>query len=118
MSRVSGQVRVVGAGLLGTSIGLALSKLGVDVIMSDTSRASQALAVDYGAGRQPQDSDSPALVVVCVPPDHTAEVVEAEAVRQRATPTAIASNLSGSFPNYRSSLVAALAKWDADWDLT
>ena len=92
MSRVSGQVRVVGAGLLGTSIGLALSKLGVDVIMSDTSRASQALAVDYGAGRQPQDSDSPALVVVCVPPDHTAEVVARElATFPRAVVTDVAS---------------------------
>lgn len=80
MSRVSGQVRIVGAGLLGTSIGLALSKLGVDVIISDTSRASQALAVDYGAGRQPSDTDAPGLIVVCVPPDHTAEVVARELV--------------------------------------
>jgi len=78
VSRISGQVRIVGTGLLGTSIGLALSKQGVDVILSDSSRSSQALAVDYGAGREPRDGDNPALVVVAVPPDHTAAVVAAE----------------------------------------
>ncbi len=78
MSRINGQVRIVGAGLLGTSLGLALVKKGIDVILSDTSRASQALAVDYGAGRTPQAEDSPGLIVVCVPPDHTASVVSAE----------------------------------------
>jgi prephenate dehydrogenase len=75
MTRLTGQVKIIGAGLLGTSIGLALSKLGIDVIVSDSSRASQALAIDYGAGRQPRDDDQPALVVVCVPPDITAEIV-------------------------------------------
>lgn len=78
MSRVTGQVRIVGAGLLGTSIGLALSKNSVPVVISDTSRASQALAVDYGAGLEPSQGDDPALIVVCVPPDHTAQVVARE----------------------------------------
>lgn len=81
MSRVAGPVRVVGAGLLGTSLGLALRKLGVDVILDDTSRASQALAIDYGAGRLPSMDDAPALIVVCVPPDHTAVVVARELQR-------------------------------------
>lgn len=78
MSRLSGQVRIVGTGLLGTSIGLALSKLGIDVVLSDASRSSQALAVDYGAGREAREGDSPQLVVVAVPPDITAAVVAAE----------------------------------------
>ena len=78
MSRLSGQVRIVGAGLLGTSIGLALSKLGIEVILSDTSPASQALAVDYGAGRDPRLGDAPALIVVAVPPDLTATVIAKE----------------------------------------
>jgi prephenate dehydrogenase len=74
-ARISGGVRIVGAGLLGTSIGLALSKLGVDVAIEDLSPAVQSLSIDYGAGRRPAQGDSPALVVVCVPPDVTAEVV-------------------------------------------
>ena len=35
-ARLAGQVRVVGTGLLGTSIGLALRHLGVDEIISPT----------------------------------------------------------------------------------
>ena len=76
--KTQGSVRVVGAGLLGTSIGLALSKLGVDVIITDASPAASALAIDYGAGRAPQENDQPNLIVVCVPPDITATLVAAE----------------------------------------
>jgi prephenate dehydrogenase len=78
MSRIKSQVRVVGAGLLGTSIGLALSKLGVDVIIASQSKASTALAIDYGAGRATADQDDPGLIVVCVPPDITASIVARE----------------------------------------
>ncbi|MBO9625978.1 MAG: prephenate dehydrogenase [Microbacterium sp.] len=76
--RVTGTVRIVGAGLLGASIGHALRAKGVDVVLSDTSPAQQRLAVDYGAGRAPADGDAPVLVVVAVPPDVTADVIEAE----------------------------------------
>lgn len=76
--RLNGPVRIVGTGLLGTSIGLALSARGVDVILADVSPAGVALAVDYGAGRRPEAGDEPELVVVCVPPDVTATVVAAE----------------------------------------
>jgi prephenate dehydrogenase len=77
-SRIAGQVRIVGAGLLGSSIGLALTARGVDVILADTSRTSLALAVEYGAGRKAAAGDAPTLVVVAVPPDHTAGVVATE----------------------------------------
>lgn len=73
--KFDGSVRIVGAGLLGTSIGLALSKLGVDVSIESSSTASQALAVDYGAGRPARADDRPTVVVVCVPPDVTARLV-------------------------------------------
>ncbi len=46
--RLRGPVRVVGAGLLGASIGLALREKGVDVVLDDVSPAALALAVDYG----------------------------------------------------------------------
>jgi len=76
--RLQGPVRVVGAGLLGASIGLALREKGVDVILDDSSPSTLRLAVDYGAGRIAQPGDEPELVVVCVPPDVTARVVAAE----------------------------------------
>ncbi|MBO0981941.1 prephenate dehydrogenase [Microbacterium sp. SD291] len=79
--RLSGTVRVVGAGLLGASIGHALRAKGVDVVLADTSPAQLRLAVDYGAGRLPADDDAPSLIVVAVPPDVTADVIQAELAR-------------------------------------
>lgn len=80
-SRLVGQVRVVGAGLLGASIGLGLRSKGVDVIVHDASPTNLSLAIDYGAGRAARDTDAPALIVVAVPPDVTASVVAAELER-------------------------------------
>ncbi|MEI3843920.1 MULTISPECIES: prephenate dehydrogenase [unclassified Microbacterium] len=79
--RLSGTVRIVGAGLLGASIGHALTAKGVDVALADTSPAQLRLAVDYGAGRLAADDDRPVLVVVAVPPDVTADVVQVELAR-------------------------------------
>ncbi len=77
-ARIQGPVRVVGAGLLGTSIGLGLTKLGVQVTLEDSSPANLKLAIDYGAGVRASEGDNPALIVVCVPPDVTAAVVARE----------------------------------------
>ena len=76
--RLAGPVRIVGTGLLGTSIGLALRAKGVDVSLADASPASLELAIDYGAGRAARPGDEPQLIVVCVPPDVTARTVAAE----------------------------------------
>ncbi len=77
-TRTSGTVRVVGSGLLGASVGHALTALGVDVVLSDTSPSQLRLAIDYGAGRAERDDDRPSLIVVAVPPDVVADVVERE----------------------------------------
>lgn len=77
-ARTAGPVRVVGAGLLGASIGLGLRARGVDVILADASRSNLELAIDYGAGRAAEPGDTPQLIVVAVPPDVTAQVVAAE----------------------------------------
>jgi prephenate dehydrogenase len=77
-SRLIGPVRVVGAGLLGTSVGLGLTARGIDVILADASPTNLSLAIDYGAGRAAQPGDAPQLIVVCVPPDVTADIVERE----------------------------------------
>lgn len=91
-TRIDGQVRIVGAGLLGASIGLSLRERGVEVILADTSRASLKLAIDYGAGRTAEPDDDPALIVVCVPPDLTASVVASElGTFPNATVTDVAS---------------------------
>ena len=91
-TRLTGPVRVVGAGLLGTSIGLGLRAKGIEVILDDTSPASLSLAIDYGAGRPAAPGDAPQLIVVCVPPDVTSRVVAAElAAHPHAIVTDVAS---------------------------
>src|SRR5699024_8273627 len=89
--RTVGPVRVVGTGLLGTSIGHGLTAHGVEVQLSDISRGALSLAVDYGAGRPAAQGDRPRLVVVAVPPDATADVVEAELA---AHPTAVVTDVA------------------------
>ena len=88
--RLVGPVRVVGAGLLGTSIGLALTARSLDVILDDASPAQLRLAMDYGAGRAARAGDVPQLIVVCVPPDVTSRVIAAELA---AFPTATVCTL-------------------------
>lgn len=77
-----GPVRVVGTGLLGASIGLALRGLGIDVVLHDPSRTTVLLARDVGAGRLAEPDDpAPRLVVVAAPPDVTGDVVAEELLR-------------------------------------
>ncbi len=104
MNRLAGSVRIVGAGLIGTSIGLALQKNGVDVAIDDLSPANQRLAIDYGAGRKPASSDDPALIVVCVPPDVTARIVLAEL---RAFPNAVVTDVASVKNSILEELAAA-----------
>ncbi len=79
--RLTEQVRVVGSGLLGASIGLGLSAKGAEVIVDDASPSTRGLAIAYGAGRAPAADDAPGLIVVAVPPDVVADVVAAELER-------------------------------------
>jgi len=90
-SRLIGPVRVVGAGLLGTSIGLGLTARGLDVILADASPTNLSLAIDYGAGRAAAAGDAPQLIVVCVPPDVTADIVAREL---EAFPDAIVTDVA------------------------
>jgi len=89
--RLNGPIRIVGTGLLGTSIGLAMSARGVDVILTDVSPSSLELAIDYGAGRRAEPGDTPELIIVCVPPDVTAATVAAELV---AFPDALVTDVA------------------------
>jgi prephenate dehydrogenase len=87
------QVRVVGTGLLGASLGLALRGRGVDVTLYDPSPTASALARDLGAGRLVDAADDdPDLVVVAAPPDVVGAVVLDELRRYpRAVVTDVAS---------------------------
>jgi len=88
----TGPVRVVGTGLLGTSVGMGLVRCGVEVLLADPSRTAVALARDVGAGRPAgPDDPEPVLVVVAAPPDVTAEVVVAELA---AHPTAVVTDVA------------------------
>ena len=72
----TGPVLIVGTGLLGTSLALALTAAGLEVQLDDISPTSLALARDMGAGRvRREDDPEPAIVVVAVPPDVAAAVV-------------------------------------------
>ena len=97
---VRGPVLVMGTGLLGTSIGIGLSTRGVDVVLSDPSPTSLALARDLGAGRLPHEAEqaepAPVLVVVAAPPDVTADVVVQQLRRHpEAVVTDVASVKAG-----------------------
>lgn len=91
-SHLHGPVLVIGAGLLGASIGLGLSHRGYTVYISDISPTTEAVAEDIGAGTSLRALDhewqgetgqdapaqlelAPQLVVVAAPPDVTADLV-------------------------------------------
>ena len=69
---------MIGTGLIGASIGLALTGHGVPVRLRDSSPTALALARDVGAGEpEGPDDEPPALVVVAAPPDVAAGIVGA-----------------------------------------
>ena len=61
------KVRIVGAGLIGTSIGLGLVQRGIAVEMVDSDSSAQALATDLTGGVVVADPD---LVVLALPMCH------------------------------------------------
>lgn len=73
---MTSRVRIVGTGLIGTSLGIALTRAGYAVTLSDPSPTAVALARDLGAGTVAQTNDEPPeVVVVAAPPDVTGAVV-------------------------------------------
>jgi prephenate dehydrogenase len=73
------RVRIVGTGLIGASLGIALSRLGFRVSLDDPSPTAAAIAHDLGGGVLAADTvKAPDVVVVAAPPDVVADVVAAE----------------------------------------
>ena len=91
MSELTGPVEVVGTGLLGTSVGLALRRAGVEVLLSDANPEHVRTASGLGAGRPRRPEDRPQLVVVAVPPDHLGEVIAAALAASDAVVTDVGS---------------------------
>lgn len=71
------KVQIRGTGLIGTSLGIALSRKGYAVTLSDPSPTAERLARDLGAGALVTGGgDEPDLIVVAAPPDVAGAVVQ------------------------------------------
>lgn len=87
-----GPVLVIGAGLIGTSIALALRRAGVEVYLEDTDPIQLSTAVALGAGLALPVGQAPKLVVVAVPPRHAGSVLAQASKRfSKATITDVTS---------------------------
>lgn len=75
-SLVPSPVRIIGTGLIGGSLGMALGAAGASVQVEDVSPGTMALAVELGVGHVPDPAGpAPQLVVIAAPPDATAQLV-------------------------------------------
>ena len=87
------RVRIVGTGLIGASLGMALSRKGFQVSLDDPSPTAAALARDLGAGVLAADTTGvPDVVVVAAPPDVVAAVVARELLQW---PDAVVTDAAG-----------------------
>lgn len=84
---------VVGTGLIGTSVALAVRQAGGDVLLSDADEGRLATAVAAGAGRinESEADGGVDVVVVAVPPAQVAQVVIEQL---RRSPSAIVTHVS------------------------
>lgn len=70
------RVLILGAGLVGSSLGLALTRAGYDVMLWDIVSSHSLVAAGLGAGRiSDQATDDPDMVVVATPPGVIPELV-------------------------------------------
>lgn len=89
---------IIGAGLLGASVGLGLQHLGVETWLRDSSPTAEAVGADIGAGRSERAArqtgetiPEPSLIVVATPPD---VVVETAARALADHPAAIVTDVA------------------------
>lgn len=102
------RVRIVGTGLIGASLGMALSRKGFQVSLDDPSPTAAALARDLGAGVLAADTiGAPDVVVVAAPPDVVADVVARELLQW---PNAVVTDAA----SVKGAVLKALQDKDAD----
>lgn len=75
MSMDGETVLVVGTGLIGGSIAMALRRRGVEVLLEDVDPEQLQVAEARGAGHRLQPGESPDIVIVAVPPQEAAETL-------------------------------------------
>lgn len=99
---------IIGTGLVGASVGCALSKAGIEVHLSDIAPSHALVAASRGAGVLDElPPEQYALVVVAVPPAHLADVIEDSLKRYpNATITDVGS--------IKAAVLAQLRKRDVD----
>ena len=88
------RVHIIGSGLIGASIGMALRARGATVTLEDLSPTSAALARDLGAGDlgpRSEAGEPVGIVVVATPPDVTGDVVVAA---QQRFPAAVVTDVA------------------------
>ena len=90
------RIRVVGAGMVGTSVALAAVHAGLTVTVADADPAAALMAASIGAGTvavatEGPSSDDPQLIVVAVPPHAVPDVVAAELA---AYPAAVVTDVA------------------------
>ncbi|MDR2114487.1 MAG: prephenate dehydrogenase [Bifidobacteriaceae bacterium] len=108
----TGPVHIVGAGLIGASVGLGLRQLGLEVTLEDPSPAAAAVAEQVGAGRRRQPKDpEPQVVVVAVPPDVTANVVAQALARFSAATVTDAASVKAVILEELTQLGADLSRY-------
>ena len=78
---------IIGSGLIGTSVGLALMQAGYVVTLEDANADHAATADALGAGRATLPMEEPDLVILAVPPGALADVIRAR----------IATNIKSTF---------------------
>lgn len=111
---VAGPVLIIGAGLLGASVGLGLRHLGVETWLRDASPTAEAVGADIGAGSSERAAQAagqpipePRLIVVATPPD---VVVETTAAALADHPQAVVTDVA----SIKASIVDGLRARGAD----
>lgn len=90
MDTTTPRTHIVGAGLIGASLGIGLAAEGWDVTIEDADPDAQALARSIGAGGDLADA-TPDLVIVAVPPSAAGRVVADSLTRW---PTAVVTDVA------------------------
>lgn len=78
---VDGPVLVIGTGLIGASIAMALDRARVDVLLDDVDEQHLEIAAHSARARAVTESDNPTIVVVAVPPSVAPEVIAQASAR-------------------------------------
>lgn len=106
-ARPIGPVLVVGTGLIGTSIGLALARRGIATYLRDADPTTAHVAASRGAGSDGPLPEPPTLVVVATPPETLAtEIAAALAAFPDAAVTDVGSVKTRPFEELAESGVA------------